>query len=59
QDAAYERLAPVAPRTPAVPKEAFGALKLPFLGIPVVPPKDTAEAGADVKGVGNTPVPNP
>ncbi|SCG06582.1 cholesterol oxidase, partial [Streptomyces sp. Ncost-T6T-2b] len=34
QDAAYERLAPVAPRTPAVPKEAFGALKLPFLGIP-------------------------
>ncbi|CAK7281633.1 GMC family oxidoreductase N-terminal domain-containing protein [Streptomyces sp. RM1] len=37
--AAYERLAPVAPRSPAVPAEAFGALKLPFLGVPTVPPK--------------------
>ncbi|WP_250299417.1 GMC oxidoreductase [Streptomyces sp. A 4/2] len=35
----YERLAAVAPRSPAVPGEAFGALKLPFLGMPVVPPK--------------------
>ncbi len=42
-----------------MPKDAFAALKLPFLGIPVVPPKGTVEAGADVKGVGNTPVPNP
>ncbi|CAM5256009.1 cholesterol oxidase [Streptomyces badius] len=42
-----------------MPKEAFGALKLPFLGIPVVPPKGTTEAGTDVEGVGNTPVPNP
>ncbi|MFF9685159.1 GMC oxidoreductase [Streptomyces sp. NPDC014623] len=42
QDAAYERLPAVEPRTPAVPKEAFGALKLPFLGIPVVPPKAAA-----------------
>ncbi|NUL04557.1 GMC family oxidoreductase [Streptomyces lunaelactis] len=39
QDAAYERLAAVAPKSPAVPEEAFGALKLPFLGIPAVPPK--------------------
>ncbi|MFC8591502.1 GMC oxidoreductase [Streptomyces atroolivaceus] len=39
QDAAYERLAAVEPRTPAVPEEAFGALKLPFLGMPAVPPK--------------------
>ncbi|MFF0060185.1 GMC oxidoreductase [Streptomyces sp. NPDC005279] len=39
QGAAYERLAAVAPKSPAVPEEAFGALKLPFLGIPAVPPK--------------------
>ncbi|NUL24715.1 GMC oxidoreductase [Streptomyces lunaelactis] len=39
QDGAYERLAAVAPKSPAVPAEAFGALKLPFLGIPAVPPK--------------------
>ncbi|GAA2447678.1 GMC family oxidoreductase [Streptomyces lavendulocolor] len=39
QDAAYARLAPVAPKSPAVPADAFGALKLPFLGIPAVPPK--------------------
>ncbi|MGW2517133.1 GMC family oxidoreductase N-terminal domain-containing protein [Streptomyces sp. NPDC001617] len=39
QGAAYERLAPVEPKTPAVPAEAFGALKLPFLGMPTVPPK--------------------
>ncbi|WP_369233798.1 GMC oxidoreductase [Streptomyces sp. R21] len=37
--AAYERLKPVEPRTPAVPADAFGALKLPFLGMPAVPPK--------------------
>ncbi|GFH36097.1 GMC family oxidoreductase [Streptomyces pacificus] len=39
QGAAYERLAPVAPRDPAVPPGAFGALNLPFLGVPAVPPK--------------------
>ncbi|MFD5794710.1 GMC family oxidoreductase N-terminal domain-containing protein [Streptomyces diastatochromogenes] len=39
QGAAYERLKPVEPRQPAVPADAFGALKLPFLGIPAVPPK--------------------
>ncbi|WP_406172800.1 GMC oxidoreductase [Streptomyces sp. NBC_00996] len=37
--AAYERLKPVEPQHPAVPEEAFGALKLPFLGMPTVPPK--------------------
>ncbi|WTI18311.1 GMC family oxidoreductase [Streptomyces sp. NBC_00820] len=37
--AAYERLKPVEPLHPAVPAEAFGALKLPFLGMPTVPPK--------------------
>ncbi|MGY5101087.1 GMC family oxidoreductase N-terminal domain-containing protein [Streptomyces sp. 900105245] len=36
---AYERLKPVEPQAPAVPAEAFGALRLPFLGMPAVPPK--------------------
>ncbi|MGW1157255.1 GMC family oxidoreductase N-terminal domain-containing protein [Streptomyces sp. NPDC002519] len=40
QGAAYERLEPVEPRRPAVPETAFGALRLPFLGIPTVPPKN-------------------
>ncbi|NED13827.1 GMC family oxidoreductase [Streptomyces sp. SID9124] len=39
QGEAYERLAAVEPQAPAVPKEAFGALRLPFLGMPAVPPK--------------------
>ncbi|MFG3205962.1 GMC family oxidoreductase N-terminal domain-containing protein [Streptomyces sp. NPDC048192] len=39
QGAAYERLKPVEPQAPAVPAEAFGALRLPFLGMPAVPPK--------------------
>ncbi|GGV84596.1 cholesterol oxidase [Streptomyces gelaticus] len=39
QGEAYERLSAVEPRSPAVPKDAFGALKLPFLGLPAVPPK--------------------
>ncbi|MYR62934.1 FAD-binding protein [Streptomyces sp. SID625] len=39
QGAAYERLKPVEPREPAVPAGAFGALRLPFLGIPAVPKK--------------------
>ena len=39
QGGAYERLAPVEPGSPAVPAEAFGALRLPFLGMPAVPPK--------------------
>ncbi|MFF7545869.1 GMC family oxidoreductase N-terminal domain-containing protein [Streptomyces canus] len=39
QGEAYERLNPVEPKSPAVPAEAFGALKLPFLGMPAVPKK--------------------
>ncbi|MGV2915178.1 GMC family oxidoreductase N-terminal domain-containing protein [Streptomyces alfalfae] len=35
----YARLAAVEPKTPAVPADAFGALRLPFLGMPAVPPK--------------------
>ncbi|MGI5195419.1 GMC family oxidoreductase N-terminal domain-containing protein [Streptomyces sp. CA-288835] len=37
--ATYERLKPVEPRSPVVPPDAFGALRLPFLGMPTVPPK--------------------
>ncbi|UXX95033.1 GMC family oxidoreductase [Streptomyces sp. AD2-2] len=39
QGLSYERLKPVEPRQPAVPEGAFGELKLPFLGMPTVPPK--------------------
>ncbi|MGW4158362.1 GMC oxidoreductase [Streptomyces sp. NPDC004788] len=39
QGEAYVRLAAVEPKSPAVPAEAFGALRLPFLGIPTVPQK--------------------
>ncbi|GGT89242.1 GMC oxidoreductase [Streptomyces lateritius] len=39
QGEAYVRLAAIAPKAPTVPADAFGALKLPFLGIPAVPPK--------------------
>ncbi|BFO14628.1 GMC family oxidoreductase [Streptomyces sp. KM77-8] len=35
----YQRLNPVAPNSPTVPAEAFGALRLPFLGMPAMPPK--------------------
>ncbi|MFJ3822787.1 GMC family oxidoreductase N-terminal domain-containing protein [Streptomyces nodosus] len=39
QGAAYRRLRPVEPRHPAVPAGAFGELRLPFLGMPPLPPK--------------------
>ncbi|MER5811503.1 GMC family oxidoreductase [Streptomyces sp. NPDC002033] len=39
QGAAYVRLPAVEPVRPAVPKEAFGALRLPFLAVPAVPPR--------------------
>ncbi|MEW1660864.1 GMC family oxidoreductase [Streptomyces sp. NPDC093707] len=35
----YEQVAPVEPVRPAVPRSAFGALDLPFLAVPPVPPK--------------------
>ncbi|WP_371654257.1 MULTISPECIES: GMC oxidoreductase [unclassified Streptomyces] len=35
----YVRVEAVAPKAPAVPADAFGALRLPFLGMPTVPPK--------------------
>ncbi|MFD5815330.1 GMC oxidoreductase [Streptomyces sp. NPDC127038] len=37
--ASYERLKAVEPRCPVVPADAFGALRLPFLGMPAMPPK--------------------
>lgn len=46
---AYERLAAVEPQAPAVPREAFGALRLPFLGMPAVPPKKTGKTGGTGK----------
>ncbi|MEV7421267.1 GMC family oxidoreductase [Streptomyces sp. NBC_01429] len=39
-DTPYIRLPPVEPLAPAVPAEAFGALRLPFLAVPKVPPRD-------------------
>ncbi|MBT2384893.1 FAD-dependent oxidoreductase [Streptomyces sp. ISL-11] len=37
QGAAYARVATVEPRYPAVPKDAFAALRLPLLAVPPVP----------------------
>lgn len=45
QGADYVRLAAVEPARPAVPKDAFGALRLPFLGIPEVPARKAGSAG--------------
>ncbi|MBO1335107.1 GMC family oxidoreductase N-terminal domain-containing protein [Streptomyces sp. VRA16 Mangrove soil] len=44
--AAYVRMSPVEPRHPAVAKDAFGALRLPFLGMPAVPPKKQEPQGS-------------
>ncbi|MFK8909192.1 GMC oxidoreductase [Streptomyces sp. YS-3] len=44
----YVRVAAVAPKAPAVPADAFGALRLPFLGMPTVP----AKAGSPADSVG-------
>ncbi|NGO75838.1 GMC family oxidoreductase [Streptomyces sp. YC504] len=46
QGAAYERLTPVEPASPAVPASAFGALKLPFLGMPAVRAGSGSGAGS-------------
>ena len=39
QGAAYRRIAAVRPLAPVVPDSAFGALRLPLLPVPAVPPK--------------------
>ncbi|MFE2723695.1 GMC oxidoreductase [Kitasatospora sp. NPDC059327] len=41
---AYRRVGAVAPVRPAVPAEAFGALRLPLLAVPTVPKKPGATA---------------
>ncbi|MYS19413.1 cholesterol oxidase [Streptomyces sp. DvalAA-14] len=41
QGAAYRRIAAVKPVAPAVPEHAFGALRVPFLPVPAVPPRPT------------------
>ncbi|NGN67313.1 GMC family oxidoreductase [Streptomyces sp. A7024] len=50
QGAAYERLAAVEPVRPTVPKEAYGALRLPVLPVPKVPAKKSSlSAEAEAK----------
>ncbi|MFJ6937064.1 GMC family oxidoreductase N-terminal domain-containing protein [Streptomyces sp. NPDC101132] len=44
QGEAYVRLSAVEPVSPAVPKDAFGALRLPFLAVPEVPKRPAAGA---------------
>jgi cholesterol oxidase len=46
----YRRLTPVAPKSPVVPADAFGALKLPFLGMPSVPPKAATASSTAAQG---------
>ncbi|MFH8368580.1 GMC family oxidoreductase N-terminal domain-containing protein [Streptomyces sp. NPDC018031] len=47
----YRRLAPVPPRRPAVPADAFGALRLTVtVPVPVVPPKPSGEPGPGAAG---------
>ncbi|WP_405895291.1 GMC family oxidoreductase [Streptomyces sp. NBC_00104] len=41
--AAYERLRPVEPLHPAVPADAFGALRLPLVPVPTVPPRPSQQ----------------
>ncbi|MGP3981949.1 GMC oxidoreductase [Streptomyces sp. KR80] len=43
QGEAYVRLTAVVPKSPVVPESAFGALRLPVLPVPAVPPKRSAE----------------
>ena len=43
QGEAYRRVAPVAPQRPAVPADAFAALRLPLLPVPVVPSAPRSE----------------
>ena len=57
QGEAYVRLAAVEPKSPAVPAEAFGALRLPFLGIPAVPPKKEPESRAPGNQAPESPAP--
>jgi cholesterol oxidase len=44
QGEAYRQVPAVAPGAPTVPDDAFGALKLPLLPVPAVPPRKTEAA---------------
>ncbi|MGW7517389.1 GMC oxidoreductase [Streptomyces sp. NPDC054796] len=51
----YVRLAPVAPRQPAVPEDAFGALRQPLLPVPAMPssrPTPSTEEPEEPEGAG-------
>ncbi|MGW3556691.1 GMC oxidoreductase [Streptomyces sp. NPDC000963] len=48
QGEGYARLAAIEPKSPAVPAEAFGALRLPFLGMPKVPSKALPDVPLEV-----------
>ncbi|MFJ1585513.1 GMC family oxidoreductase N-terminal domain-containing protein [Streptomyces sp. NPDC088197] len=43
QGEGYRRIAAVRPAAPVVPEGAFGALRLPLLPVPAVPPRSAAE----------------
>ncbi|MFF6960158.1 MULTISPECIES: GMC family oxidoreductase N-terminal domain-containing protein [unclassified Streptomyces] len=43
QGEGYRRIAAVRPAAPVVPEGAFGALRLPMLPVPAVPPRSAAE----------------
>jgi cholesterol oxidase len=45
QGAAYRGIAAVRPVAPVVPGDAFGALRLPLLAVPAVPPRAVADSG--------------
>ncbi|MFE2760223.1 GMC oxidoreductase [Streptomyces halstedii] len=55
QGETYERLTAVEPKAPAVPEKAFGALRLPFLGIPAVPPRAAVPKPATPKAADREP----
>ncbi|MEC4017463.1 GMC family oxidoreductase [Streptomyces sp. H27-D2] len=46
----YERLPAVEPQRPAVPKDAFAALRLPFLAVPAIPRRGAERRGVPPKG---------
>ncbi|MFD5105650.1 GMC oxidoreductase [Streptomyces cinereoruber] len=48
QGEGYVRLAAIEPKSPAVPSEAFGALRLPFLGMPKVRPEAVPVVSSEI-----------
>ncbi|MGA5219384.1 GMC oxidoreductase [Streptomyces cinereoruber] len=48
QGEGYVRLAAIEPKSPAVPSEAFGALRLPFLGMPKVRPEAVPAVSSEI-----------